>query len=213
MPVMSRVEQAFCRSAPWRAFSRRAAVPWATRNCVLHGDVLELGSGSGATAFDLLERYPITKLVATDVDPRMLVDAEQRLARFVPRVEVRRADATAMPFDDASFDAVVCFLMLHHVIEWEQALQEVFRVLRPAGSFRGYDLADTAPARLLHRLDGSPHRLATPDQVRSRFAYLRAREISIEPSFAGLVFRFNASKSGGSASEGTSTVGASDDDA
>ena len=152
MPVMSRVEQAFCRSAPWRAFTRRTVVPWASRGHILHGEVLELGSGSGAIAADLVDRYPITHLVATDVDPRMVASAGRRLARYVPRVDVRRVDATALPFPDASFDVVASFLMLHHVIDWEQALAEVVRVLRPGGMFVGYDLVDTAPARLLHRL-------------------------------------------------------------
>ena len=193
MPVMSRVEQAFCRSAPWRSFSRRTVVPWAVEDPI-HGEVLELGSGSGEMASDLLDRYPISRLVATDLDPTMVAAAGQRLARFGPRVEVRHADATGLPFDDDTFDAVVSFLMLHHIIEWEVAVHEVFRVLRPGGRFIGYDLGDTGFARLIHRLDGSPHRLVTPDQLRSRFGTANAHRISVAPSWSGLVFRFDATK-------------------
>jgi len=197
MPVMSRVEQAFCRSAPWRAFTRRTVVPWVIHGRVLHGEVLELGTGSGAIAADLVDRYPITRLVATDVDPRMVASAERRLARHVPRVDVRRIDATALPFDDAVFDVVVSFLMLHHVIDWEEALAEVVRVLRPGGMLVGYDLADTAPARLLHRLDRSPHRLLTPDALRTELARHHLGDVELDRSLAGLVFRFLATRSRG----------------
>ena len=51
-------------------------------------------------------------------------------------------DATAMPFADASFDAAVCFTMLHHVPSAEsqdRLFAEVRRVLRPGGSFAGTD--------------------------------------------------------------------------
>ena len=197
MPVMSRVERAFCQSAPWRAFTRRTVVPWASRGHILHGEVLELGSGSGAIAADLVDRYPITHLVATDVDPRMVASAERRLARYVPRVDVRRVDATALPFPDASFDVVASFLMLHHVIDWEQALAEVVRVLRPGGMFVGYDLVDTAPARLLHRLDRSPHRLLTPEALRTELTRHQPAVVELDRSLAGLVFRFHSTKSDG----------------
>src|SRR5688572_7220057 len=130
MPIMSTVEQAWCRSAPWRAFTRRVVFPWAIGALDLHGDVLELGSGSGAMAAELLERYPAIRLTATDVDPAMRSDAAKRLAHFGDRVQVQEADATQLPFPDASFDAVVSFIMLHHVIAWEEALAEAARVLR-----------------------------------------------------------------------------------
>jgi ubiquinone/menaquinone biosynthesis C-methylase UbiE len=49
--------------------------------------------------------------------------------------------------------------MLHHVIDWPAALDEVARVLRPGGVFVGYDLTNTMLARLIHQADRSPYRL------------------------------------------------------
>ena len=97
MPVMSAVERAWCRSLPWRAFTRRVVFPWAIGDVDLRGHVLELGSGSGAMALELLDRYPDIRLVATDVDPAMRAAATARLEEFGERVEVREAAWTVAP--------------------------------------------------------------------------------------------------------------------
>lgn len=195
MPTMSRIEQAFCRSLPWRTFTRRVVFPWAIGDVDLRGDVLELGSGSGAMAVELLDRYPDIRLVATDVDPAMREAARHRLAPYGDRAEVREADATSLPFDDGSFDAVVSFIMLHHVIDWEQALGEITRVLRPGGILAGYDLVESGISRLTHRLDRSPHRMSTPAALRARFGGLPIDDLTVSTSLAGLVARFRGRRS------------------
>ena len=192
MPVMSKVEQLWCRSLPWRAFTRRAVFPWALGPAELRGDVLELGSGSGAMAVELLERYPAIRLTATDVDPAMRAAATARLDRYGERATVREADAVNLPFDDATFDAVVSFIMLHHVIDWERALAEIARVLRPGGVFAGYDLVASGPARLLHRVDRSHSRPATAAGLRAELAKLPFDDVAVTGGLGGLVARFTA---------------------
>lgn len=83
----------------------------------------------------------------------------------MPAMTLRSADATAWPFADDSFDSVVSCLMLHHVIEWEAAVAEIARVLKPGGLFVGYDLTRTPAATLVHRVDRSPFRLVNPDEL------------------------------------------------
>jgi SAM-dependent methyltransferase len=196
MPVMSRVEQASCRSLPWRLFTRRVVVPWAIGATELRGEILELGSGSGAMAAELLERYPTIRVMATDVDPAMRTSATRRLERFGDRARVQEADATRLPFGDASFDGVVSFIMLHHVIAWEDALAEAARVLRPGGLLAGYDLMWSGPNRLLHRHDSSAHRLATADALGSRLAELPLAEVSVRPGLGGTIARFRGERTG-----------------
>ncbi|WP_233498931.1 class I SAM-dependent methyltransferase [Blastococcus sp. TF02A-26] len=136
---MSSAERLFCQSPPWRWVAGRVILDWALQGAAPRGAMLELGGGSGAMAAETIRRYPDCELTVTDLDPAMVAATEQRFTDE-PRVTVRQADATALPFADGSFDVVVSFLMLHHVIEWRRALDEVSRVLRPGGHFVGYDL-------------------------------------------------------------------------
>lgn len=190
MPAMSGAEGVLCRSVPWRVFSRRVVVPWTIGPVALRGEILEIGSGSGAMAAELLERYPAIRLTATDVDAAMCAAAARRLRPFGDRVRVQEADATRLPFGDASFDGVISFIMLHHVVAWEDALAEVARVLRPGGMLAGYDLMRSGPNRLLHRREGSRHRLATVDALSARLAELPLADVTVRPGLGGMVARF-----------------------
>jgi hypothetical protein len=58
MPSLSNFEQVVCRSGPWRAFARWVVLPWVLQGRRLRGDVLEVGSGSGAMAAGLLAGAP-----------------------------------------------------------------------------------------------------------------------------------------------------------
>jgi SAM-dependent methyltransferase len=193
MPVMSAIEGAFCRSAPWRAFARRAVLPWALGGEELRGDVLEIGGGGGAMADGTAQLFPEVRLTVTDIDDDMVAAAQRRLVLH-GNVTVKRADVTALPFDDASFDAMTSYLMLHHVIAWREALGEAARVLRPGGAFLGYDLTNTRLARLTHRLDGSPHLILSAPELRDGLAAAGFTAITTRHSAAGHLMRFRAEK-------------------
>jgi ubiquinone/menaquinone biosynthesis C-methylase UbiE len=117
----------------------------------LHGEVLELGAGTGLN----LAHYPatVTRLVLTEPDRHMRARLEARLAAEAPApaaVEVLDAGADRLPFGDARFDAVVATLVLCSVPDQRAALAEVRRVLRPGGRFVYLEhvAADHRPNRL-----------------------------------------------------------------
>jgi ubiquinone/menaquinone biosynthesis C-methylase UbiE len=168
-------------------------MPWVLDGRPLAGDVLEIGAGSGAMAEAVARTFPDVRLTVTDLDPVMLASARERLARC-PGVQVQEADVTALPFEDESFDVVTSYLMLHHVIEWRLALGEVARVTRRGGTVLGYDLTDTALARLVHRVDGSPHRIIAPDELHDGLAAEGLVDISVRLSTGSHLMRFRASK-------------------
>jgi ubiquinone/menaquinone biosynthesis C-methylase UbiE len=188
---MSQFERAYCCSTLWRSSS--SAIPRELSGQRLGRDVLEIGAGSGSVAQQLLSDSPELAWTAIDIDPRMTQAAATRLGEFAG-ASVQTADATAMPFPDESFDSVVSCLMLHHIIDWERAVAETARVLRPGGVFVGYDLTRTALASLFHRLDGSPHRLIAPDDFRTECAR-HGLSASLRSGLLGHVMRFVAYKS------------------
>jgi ubiquinone/menaquinone biosynthesis C-methylase UbiE len=60
------------------------------------------------------------------------------------RVDIRNADARAMPFADGTFDVIVSSLMLHHAggsADRNQVLHEMARVLKPGGTILLYDVS------------------------------------------------------------------------
>lgn len=100
----------------------------------LKGRVLEIGCGNGAN-FPL---YPdtVSVLVATDPDPYMMEAAGERAKSLSLETEGYEAGADSLPFEDGSFDAVVCTLVLCSVPDQDAALAEIRRVLKPGGEFR-----------------------------------------------------------------------------
>jgi len=194
MPAMSPFESGFCRGAGWRTFAGRAVLPWALQGEPLDDDVLEIGGGSGAMAARLLATHPTLRITVTDYDQAMVAAARTHLAPFAYRADVQQADATRLPFPNDRFGAVLSFIMLHHVIDWEAALGEAVRVLRPGGVLIGYDMVASRLARRLHQAEGARHRLATLGQLRDRLDDLPTEMVTVRAGLAGLVVRFCARK-------------------
>ena len=87
--------------------------------------LLDVGGGTGNYAAALRDEG--WQPVVCDRSPDMLARAAAKGLEVVP------ADAVELPFADASFDAVMCVSMLHHVDDRPRALGEQRRVLRAGG--------------------------------------------------------------------------------
>ncbi|MGH3279562.1 MAG: class I SAM-dependent methyltransferase [Trebonia sp.] len=94
------------------------------------GQVLEVAIGTGRN----LPSYPAeVSLTAIELSPAMLAIARQRAADLGREIDLRHGDAEQLPFDDASFDTVVCALSLCTIPSPAAAVGEMRRVLTPGG--------------------------------------------------------------------------------
>ena len=95
--------------------------------------VLETAAGTGIVTEQLRSKLPNATIIATDLNPAMIERANA--VRPGLNVEWRPADATDLPFDDGSFDVVVCQFGVMFFPDKQQAFNEAFRVLKPGGTF------------------------------------------------------------------------------
>jgi ubiquinone/menaquinone biosynthesis C-methylase UbiE len=107
----------------------------AARTRALQPDaVLEVACGTGVVTRALASALPAAcEITATDLNQAMVAHAEQVGAKRP--VTWRQADAMTLPFDDASFDVVVCQFAVMFFPDRVAAYREIRRVLRPGGAF------------------------------------------------------------------------------
>jgi ubiquinone/menaquinone biosynthesis C-methylase UbiE len=94
------------------------------------GDERALDSGTGAGALALALAPHVAEVVGVDVEPELLARARDRAPA---NVTFEEADATRLPFPDASFDLSGTLRTLHHVHRPEVAIAELVRVTRRGG--------------------------------------------------------------------------------
>jgi ubiquinone/menaquinone biosynthesis C-methylase UbiE len=97
--------------------------------------VLEIAAGTGIVTRRLRDRLPgEAQLIATDLNPPMLEVARQKF-RPDETVEFQPADATALPFPDASVDAIVCQFGVMFFPDKDKGHREAYRVLVSGGRY------------------------------------------------------------------------------
>jgi ubiquinone/menaquinone biosynthesis C-methylase UbiE len=97
-------------------------------------DALEIGSGTGYFSLNLVQLGLIANLTATDISPGMLDQLAATAEDLgLENVTTVVTEAETLPFEDESFDLVICFEAIEHVEGPEKALAELRRVLRPGG--------------------------------------------------------------------------------
>jgi demethylmenaquinone methyltransferase/2-methoxy-6-polyprenyl-1,4-benzoquinol methylase len=106
------------------------------------GRLLDIGTGTGGIALAARERFDRLTVVAADFTPEMM--AVGRRAPDGRRVCWCAADALALPFADAGFDAVVSGYLVRNVTGLDRLFAEQFRVLKPGGRLV---CLDTTPPR------------------------------------------------------------------
>ncbi|MGH9691295.1 MAG: class I SAM-dependent methyltransferase [Candidatus Acidiferrales bacterium] len=184
---MNRLHQWYCRSNPWRRKLEDEILPWSLAGIDLGDEILEIGPGPGLTTDWLRHRY--RAITCLEVDPRLARSLGKRTAGT--NVTVRLGDATAMPFRDRTFSAVVSFTMLHHVPSnflQDRLFAEAYRVLKPGGVFAGTDSVRSLRMRVFHF--GDTMVLVDPAKLPGRLESANFKDVKIQAG-AGR-FRFCA---------------------
>ena len=114
------------------------------------GRVLDIGAGTGRSSIMVLEARPQSTLVALDLfgasfgqhfgdtgTPQQRLIANLKAAGVDQRASIETADMRKLPFDAATFDAVVSAYAMDHLNRdgSRQSLAEAARVLKPGGDF------------------------------------------------------------------------------
>jgi SAM-dependent methyltransferase len=108
---------------------------------------LDVCCGSGVLTEAIVDRFAPARVAGVDASAQQIRFA--RAHRNGPAVSFETGDAMALPFDEASFDAIVCGLGLNYIPEPERALQEMRRVAVPGGVIAIYVWDYAGGARFL----------------------------------------------------------------
>lgn len=176
LKIISRVAAAFGASGPcpaalgWLVDNpvRQRAIPrLLDRVGIWPGErVLELGPGPGAFTVEAARRAgPWGRLIAVDIQPRMIAQVEARVRRAgLTNVETHVASAHSLPLPDASVDRAFLITVLQEIPDPDRALAELHRVLVPNGVLSvGEAFPDPDypfPSETIHRVEAAGFRLA-----------------------------------------------------
>ena len=175
---MSRVEKVFVNGGRHaRRVANRAEQLVASVEPARGSRLLEVGCGEGAAARRLAVRLGL-EVTGVDVDPEQIKLARSR-SDGVDSVGFEVADARRLPFPDAAFDLVLCQRVTHHIPDWPRAIEEMLRVLRPAGTLVYVDFVlPSGLAAVTRRL---PAAARLPDRERLE-AIVRRHRLQVRQS-------------------------------
>jgi len=122
-------------------------------NCLINGDIksaLDIGTGSGLFAEEFSKRG--LNAAAIDPNPEMIIATRN----ILPNIDIRKASAEEIPFEDNSFDLVFMGLVFHEVDDYLKAINEAYRISQKEVSILEWEYQDQdfGPP-LKHRLKSS----------------------------------------------------------
>ena len=138
------------------------------------GRIVDVGCGPGATALVLARAFPDAEVLGIDLSKPLLDLARETAggADLEGRVQFERADVQAMPLEEDAFDLVINANMVHLVDDPVAMLNEIERVLKPAGHLLISDLKRSWMAVFEREIRSA----LTVDEARALFSQSNLRE-------------------------------------
>lgn len=118
------------RDVAWRR-KAVAQLSWSER-----GRILDIATGTADVALEVARQTAETvKITGVDFSPNMLEIGQQKVreSRYSHRIELKVADAQALPFEDGTFDSTIIAFGIRNIPDRDLALREMIRVVKPGG--------------------------------------------------------------------------------
>lgn len=109
--------------------------------------ILDIGCGFGGTLARINDSHQGMRLAGVNIDTRQIDICRSIVPRADNSIAWRLADATDLPFNDASFDRVLCIEAMFHFPSRRKLFAEAARVLKPGGVMAGTDILFSTAAR------------------------------------------------------------------
>jgi demethylmenaquinone methyltransferase / 2-methoxy-6-polyprenyl-1,4-benzoquinol methylase len=118
-------------------------------------DVLDLCAGTFDYSLECLKRFPKAQITAVDFSHDMLQAGYHKIEKYIVNAQVRplQADALNLPFDDNTFQIIICGYGVRNFDDLTKGLSEIKRVLKPGGQVIVLDFftPENMMARFFHK--------------------------------------------------------------
>lgn len=174
------------------------AVKWTTRETIFkekfagqieiipNGRLLDLACGTATLTIALKRKFPQAEINGLDGDSKILGIARRKAQAVGAQINFTEAFATALPYPDEYFDAIISSLFFHHLTSESKrkTLLEVWRTLKTGGTLHIADWGK--PANLLMKFASMPVQWLDGATTKDSYAG-KLPELMAGAGFAGIV--------------------------
>ena len=109
-------------------------------------NLIDIGCGPGGFLCAVQKRFPDIQLNALDLSEEMVRETQERLG---PSAVAIVGDSERMPLESEQYEIVTCNMSIHHYPHAQDAVNEMYRILKPGGTLLLNDMDCASPIRAL----------------------------------------------------------------